>query len=107
MNSTGKERDDMAAGAIELFYSYARAAECLRDQLHKYLRPLRDEGLVRIDEKRITLASAQIILLLVSPDFVSSDYCMDVEVPKALCIPWEEPHFRLFTTHLSRISPRR
>ena len=74
----------MAGDALELFYSYARADERLRDQIHKYLRPLRREGLLYVDEKHPSLSSAQIILLLVSPDFVSSDHYMKVEVPAAL-----------------------
>jgi hypothetical protein len=73
----------MARDALELFYSYARADERLRDQIHKYLRPLRREGLLRADED-ISLSSAQIILLLVSPDFVSSNHCMKIEMPAAL-----------------------
>ena len=74
----------MAGDALELFYSYARADERLRDQIHKYLRPLRREGLLYVDEKHPSLSSAQIILLLISPDFVSSDHCMKVDVPAAL-----------------------
>jgi hypothetical protein len=82
---------------VEIFYSYSHRDEKLRDKLHTHLAVLErgrlisewhdrkitagDEWKGRIDER---LKSAAIILLLVSPDFVASDYCYDVELRHAL-----------------------
>jgi predicted helicase len=82
---------------ISIFYSYAHEDEPLRDELEKHLSTLRREGLItNWHDRRIGagtlweqeidkhLASAQIILLLISPDFIASDYCTGVEVQRAL-----------------------
>ena len=80
-----------------LFFSYSHKDEALRDRLEVHLAALKREGAIstwhdrrimagdvldqRIDEN---LESADIILLLVSPDFLASDYCHDVEMQRAL-----------------------
>lgn len=82
---------------LEVFYSYAHEDEALRDALEKHLSLLRRSGHVVSwhdrcigagDEWREEIdahaRSAQIILLLISPDFVASDYCYDVEMKLAL-----------------------
>ena len=82
---------------IELFYSYAHADEELRAELEKHLSGLRRLGLIvewhdrRIDsgddwkgEIDSALERAQIILLLVSPDYLASEYTYDVEMKRAL-----------------------
>ena len=87
----------MAGDALELFYSYARADERLRDQLDKHLKLLQHEGFLRSwydrnisagklwdKEIRTHLNAAHIILLLISADFLDSDYCDEVEVQEAL-----------------------
>lgn len=84
---------------IELFYSYAyeRRDERLRNELEKHLSSLRNQGYIsdwhsrkivagkewekEIDEH---LNTARLILLLVSPDFMASNYCNDVEVKRAM-----------------------
>ena len=82
---------------IELFYSYAREDEDLRDQLEKHLSIFRRQNIItgwhfrrispgkewkgEIDEH---LDTAHIILLLISSDFMASDYCYDVEVKRAM-----------------------
>ncbi len=82
---------------ITLFYSYAHEDELLRNQLEKHLSLLRRQGLISewydrqilagdewahdIDEH---LETAWIILLLISPDFLASDYCYDIEMRRAL-----------------------
>src|SRR5690349_11031623 len=82
---------------IEIFYSYSHADEKLRNELEKHLSLLQRKGIISnwhdrkigagnewkdvIDEH---LKTAQIILLLVSPDFLNSDYCNDVEVEQAM-----------------------
>src|SRR5947209_2709003 len=83
--------------AIEIFCSYAHKDEKLRDELERHLSPLRREGKIKswfdrmieageewkgkIDEH---LNSANVILLLISSDFVHSDYCYDIEMARAL-----------------------
>lgn len=82
---------------VEVLFSYAHEDEELRDELAKHLKPLEDEGAVRAWHDRGIVAgqkwgaeidarlnSADIILLLVSPDFLVSDYCQTVEVRRAL-----------------------
>jgi TIR domain/NACHT domain len=83
--------------ALNLFYSYSHEDEALRDQLEKHLRQLQRQGLVsawhdgRIlpgetwtREVEMHLETASIILLLVSPDFLGSDYCYDIQMQRAL-----------------------
>src|SRR5436305_1402996 len=72
---------------IELFYSYAQPDEKLRVELETHLSPLVRQyqimpwhqqkvipGSDRLQEIDTHLDTAQIILLLVSPDFLASDY---------------------------------
>ncbi|WP_375468703.1 toll/interleukin-1 receptor domain-containing protein [uncultured Nostoc sp.] len=83
--------------AIELFYSYAHEDEKLRDKLEKHLALLRRQGVITgwhdrkigagkewQNEIDTHLNSSQIILLLVSANFIASDYCWDVEVKRAM-----------------------
>lgn len=80
-----------------LFFSYSHADSDLRDQLEKHLAMLKRQG--RIDawhdrkivvgdslDDRISehLKAAGIILLLVSSDFLSSEYCYGIEMNTAL-----------------------
>lgn len=82
---------------MKLFYSYSHKDEKLRDKLEAHLSLLKREGLIsEWHDRRITagsewageitaeLNSADVILLLVSADFIASDYCWDVEVKRAL-----------------------
>lgn len=82
---------------IEVFYSYAHEDERLRNELEKQLALLKRQGVIagwsdraigagrewagEIDKH---LKSAGIILLLVSSDFLNSDYIFDVELKKAM-----------------------
>jgi formylglycine-generating enzyme required for sulfatase activity len=82
---------------ISLFYSYSHRDEDLRLTLQRHLSALRRAGLIaewhdrnieagdewarEIDRN---LATADIILLLISADFIDSDYCWSVETKKAL-----------------------
>lgn len=83
--------------AIEVFYSYAQPDEPYRNELEKHLSILKRQGFIATwHYRKITagtewereidkhLNKAQLILLLVSPDFIASDYCYDVEVKRAL-----------------------
>jgi tetratricopeptide (TPR) repeat protein len=80
---------------IEIFFSYAHEDEQLRDDLAKHLAALAgvttswydrhiSAGAPWAAEIDARLAAADIILLLVSADFLASDYCTNVEVPRAL-----------------------
>ncbi len=81
----------------KVVFSYSHTDEQLRNELEKHLSPLKRTGQIetwhdrRIDpgsefESAIDLyfAEANIILLLVSPDFIASDYCYDIELNNAL-----------------------
>ena len=83
--------------SVEIFFCYAREDEALRLELEKQLQALKRQGLItmwhdrninagdeweREIDKR--LDSAQIILLLVSPDFMASDYSYSKEMMRAM-----------------------
>lgn len=87
----------MSIDAITVFFSYSHKDEELRDELAKQLRTLERNGVISgwHDRKILpgdewdrqikdNLNSAQIILLLVSADFIDSDYCHDVEIARAM-----------------------
>ena len=80
-----------------VFFSYSHADEALRDRLEKALAMLRHEGLIESwHDRRIIagdevdpaidaeLEKADVILLLVSPDFLASRYCFGIEVRRAM-----------------------
>ncbi len=80
-----------------LVFSYAHADEPLRDELEKHLSPLKRMGRINTwHDRRIVageefesqidqyFASADIVLLLVSPDFIASDYCYQIEMTNAV-----------------------
>jgi hypothetical protein len=83
--------------AVELFVSYSHRDESLQRELMTFLKPLERDGVVRCwydarieagedVDKEIArnLDTAEIILLLVSADFVASDYCYSVEMKRAV-----------------------
>lgn len=85
------------AKPVSLFYSYSHKDEEYRDALETHLAMLRREGCIsEWHDRRLVageewdrgigehLESAGIILLLVSADFIASDYIWDVEVKRAL-----------------------
>ncbi len=87
----------VAPRAIEIFYSYSHRDEALKDKLVVHLAGLRRKGIITEWHDRMIAAgtewkgqidahldSAHVILLLVSPDFLASNYCWDVEVKRAL-----------------------
>jgi hypothetical protein len=80
-----------------LFFSYSHADEALRDQLEIHFSSLKRQGIISAWHDRRILAgteidqaidqnldNADVILLLVSPDFIASDYCYEREVKRAL-----------------------
>lgn len=87
----------LPTGALQLFYSYAHEDEGLRSELEKRLVMLKRENVIcGWHDRHIVpgdewdhainhyLKSADIILLLVSADFLASDYCFDVELKEAM-----------------------
>jgi hypothetical protein len=90
-------RDEAKRTSVEAFCCYARRDQRFLTELKKHLYPLQREGLITlwadVDinagmewEKEIDrhLYTAQIILLLISPDFMASDYCYGVEMRRAM-----------------------
>ncbi|HAF53965.1 MAG TPA: response regulator receiver protein [Thauera sp.] len=82
---------------VDLFYSYAHEDEPLRDELDGHLALLRRKGVIRPWHDRgivpgqqwdeaidAQLASADLILLLVSMDFLKSDYIWGKELATAI-----------------------
>jgi hypothetical protein len=80
-----------------VFFSYSHVDEQLRDQLEKHLSMLKRQGIIKTwHDRRIPagdaldssidkrLDEADVILLLVSPDFLASTYCYDVEMQRAM-----------------------
>jgi hypothetical protein len=83
--------------AIEVFFSYAHRDEALRDELSNHLSLLERRGIIAgWHDRQIPagrewagaidahLQTAHIILLLVSADFLASNYCYDIEVQQAM-----------------------
>lgn len=81
----------------KIFFSYSHKDETLRDELEKHLSILKRQGLIETwhdrqigagnnfsDNISSNLEAADIILLLVSADFLDSDYCYDVEMTRAM-----------------------
>ncbi len=81
----------------KLFFSYSHKDEVLRDTLQTHLEMLRRSGAIETWHDRMIRAGdefdgaidqnmedADVILLLVSSDFLASSYCFDVEVKQAM-----------------------
>jgi tetratricopeptide (TPR) repeat protein len=82
-----------STSTIEIFCCYARKDQPLMQSLKTHLMPLQRQGLISIwsdtdinagknwqEEIAKHLKAAHIILLLVSPDFIASDYCYSIEM---------------------------
>jgi hypothetical protein len=82
---------------VSVFFSYSHHDEKLRDQIDKQLSILKRQGVVDVwHDRRIGagqefaleidrhVESDDIILLLVSPDFLASDYCYNIEMRRAM-----------------------
>ena len=91
------DQQQAAPKQITVFYSYAHADERLRKQLETHLSLLRQQGIIatwhdrqivpgtdRAREMDMHLTTARVILLLISPDFIASDYCYGIELKRAL-----------------------
>ncbi len=82
---------------IKIFISYSHKDEAYRETLSIHLKPLERKKIIKVwhavtiapgqewdFEIKRELSEAEIILFLVSPDFLASDYVHEVELPKAL-----------------------
>lgn len=86
-----------SSSPAKVFLSYAHADEKLMNELKKHLAALRRQSIISTwHDRDITagsewageisqeLENADVILLLISADFLSSDYCWDVEMKRAM-----------------------
>jgi len=82
---------------LDVFYSYSHKDEEHREKLEAHLSQLKREGEISgWHDRKITggsewkgqiddnLDRANIILLLISADFIASDYCIDIELKSAM-----------------------
>jgi len=81
----------------KIFLSYSHKDEALRNELEIHLAALKKQGVIEIwHDRRIGagldvdqmisehLDQADIVLLLVSPYFIASEYCYDIEMNRAI-----------------------
>lgn len=82
---------------VKIFFSYSQKDEALRDELATHLSLMKRQGIIEAwydrqispgdewaDEINENLNLADIILLLVSANFLASDYCYDKEMKRAM-----------------------
>ena len=82
---------------LSIFIAYAHEDDLIRERLCVHLNPLIKDGLIHSwNDREITpgtdwrgaiderLDSADIILLLISADFIHSEYCYDIEMNRAI-----------------------
>ena len=82
---------------VDLFYSYAHEDETLREELAGHLKIMERRGVIRPwhdrclapgekwdDEINTQLTTADLVLLLVSKDFIQSDYIWSHELAIAM-----------------------
>lgn len=83
--------EHISSHSVSLFFGYAAEDEDFQQQLHTHFAIMRRNGLINdrdlsyinagqnrneaIDNQ---LSTADIILLLISPDFMNSDYCYSI-----------------------------
>lgn len=81
----------------KLFFSYCHVDEALRDRLEKHLSLMKNQGLIETWHDRgifagddidssidANLETSDIVLLLVTADFLASKYCFSIELKRAL-----------------------
>ena len=91
--STNKDKNKK----LKAFVSYSHKDESYRQELEVSLSQLKREGLIdtwsdrkilpgsnRKNEISENLETSDVILLLVSPDFIASDYCYEIELQRAI-----------------------
>lgn len=90
-------RRDKDLSPLEVFCSYAHKDEPLRRQLEQHLSLLSQQGIATLWHDRLIapgtdwsqevdthLETAPLVLLLISSDFLASDYCYGIEMKRAL-----------------------
>jgi O-acetyl-ADP-ribose deacetylase (regulator of RNase III) len=83
--------------AVSVFLSYSHADEALKKELRKHLKLLERQGIISTWHDRMIrpgeewdgaihthLNDCRVILLLISSDFIDSEYCYGVEMRRAL-----------------------
>lgn len=91
------KKTDAKSKPVKVFVSYAHKDEAYKDELLEHLSGLRRQGFIEQwtdrailagdkwdDSIRKSLAEAQVVLFLVSPSFLASDYIQDNEIRIAL-----------------------
>ena len=87
----------MSANLLTIFFSYSHKDEELRDELATHLKMMEREGLIGSwHDRQISAGTewanaiddnlniADVILLLISANFLASDYCYDIELERAM-----------------------
>ncbi|AUT01518.1 hypothetical protein CLI64_14595 [Nostoc sp. CENA543] len=82
---------------VKVFFSYSHKDETLRDELATHLSTMKRQGVIEAWHDRAIIAGsnwadaiddnlniADIVLLLVSANFLASDYCYDKEMMRAM-----------------------
>ncbi|MCF4967723.1 toll/interleukin-1 receptor domain-containing protein [Nostoc sp. CMAA1605] len=82
---------------VKVFFSYSHKDEALRDELATHLSTMKHQGVIEAWHDRAIIAGsnwadaiddnlniADIVLLLVSANFLASDYCYDKEMMRAM-----------------------
>jgi hypothetical protein len=95
--SSSPHQEETGDRMATVFFSYSHKDESLRDQLETHLSMLKRQGFIETwHDRRITAGAvfgdaisanverADIVLLLVSPDFLASEYCYEKEMMRAL-----------------------
>lgn len=89
--------DSQAPSPIAVFVSYSHKHEDLREELDVHLSNLKRQGKISAWNVRVIeagtewdaeikakLEAADVILLLISPRFMASEYCYDMEIQRAM-----------------------
>lgn len=90
-------KEESSKSKLKVFVSYAHKDEEYRKDFETYLALLKRQGLIEIWTDRQILAgsswekeisenleSADLIIPLISPDFIASDYCYEIEMARAI-----------------------
>ncbi|MEM9886821.1 MAG: toll/interleukin-1 receptor domain-containing protein [Bacteroidota bacterium] len=91
-----KENEEIPK-VVEVFISYSHKDEGFKDELRTTLKPLERWAMISIwDDRNIEaggywkdiildkLEASDIIILLISPDFMASDFCIEIELENAI-----------------------
>ena len=97
MMNMNEDKEAISAPVVKVFWSYAHEDKSHRDELEKHLAALKHSGHIQtwydrdihpgeIWEQKIEthLSAADLILPLISHDFLASDYCWKVEMQQAM-----------------------